>query len=186
MTFRQHTTDELNTAINIAARQMTTTPASPELRAKVMARIAVQPRWGWRLAFAGGALGAAALTAAVMWPARHTAVPAPVDLAATAASAASAALALTSEPANMPPLRAEGIASTDVVIVRMPRRTVSAFAVPAGEAEWRTRALPALETPDPLHVAPLQHADLTVAPIEIAPLTVPPLSSTATSAGGSK
>ena len=184
MTFRQHTTDELDIAINIAARQMTTTQTSPELRARVMARIAVtQPRWGWRLAFAGGAIGAAALTAAVMWPAPHAAVPAPADLAA---SAASAALALTTAPIETPALRAEGFSATDIVVVPMPRRMVQAFAAPASELEWRTRAVPALETPDALHVAPLQHTELTVAPMEIAPLTVPPLSTAATSAGGSR
>lgn len=176
MTFRQHTTDELNAAINIAARQMTTTPSSPELRARVMARIAVQSRWGWgwRLAFAGGAIGAAALTAAVMWPTQPTAVPALVDVAATAA------------PAAAPIALREVVTASDSVVVPMPQRAAQAFAVTTSELEWHARSVPALAEPDALHVAPLLNTELTVAPIEIAPLSVPPLATITTGAGGSK
>lgn len=171
MTPARFTSDELNAAINTAARQMTSAAPSPELRARVLSTLdAAQPRWGWRLAIAGGAIGVVALTTAVMWHGQPASVPTVVDMASSAT------------PAAMP----EIVTATDTVIVPMPQRVARTFTVTASELEWRARAVPALAEPEALHVAPLTNTELTVAPLDIAPLTVPPLASVTTGAGGSK
>jgi hypothetical protein len=171
MTRAPFTSDELNAAINTAARRMTHAAPSSDLRVRVMSRIdAAQPRWGWRLAIAGGAIGAVALSTAVMWRGQPSSVPAAIDVASSAT------------PAAMPAV----LTATDTVVVPMPRRAARTFTVTASELEWRARAVPALAEPDALHVAPLQNTELTVTPLDIAPLTVPPLASATTGAGGSK
>ncbi|MEI6244845.1 MAG: hypothetical protein WCQ64_07335 [Acidobacteriota bacterium] len=171
MTPARFTADELNAAINTAARRMTSATPTSDLRARVMSQIdAPRTRWGWRLAIAGGALGVVALTTAVMWHGQPASVPTVVDMASSATSAA------------MP----EIVTATDAVVVPMPQRAARTFTVTASELEWRARAVPALAEPEALHVAPLTNTELTVAPLDIAPLTVPPLASVTTGAGGSK
>jgi hypothetical protein len=173
--------DDVTIAINVAARRMTAAAPSTELRARVMSRIDVLDRrasavrWGWRLAMAGGAIGAVALSTAVMWHEPPASVPPVVDVAASATPPAAPAAA----PAVL-------TAPNVTVIVPMPQRAPHTVVVSAAELEWRARAVPALAEPDALHVAPLQHTELTVAPLDIAPLTVPPLAVVTTGAGGSK
>lgn len=174
--------DEITVAINVAARRMTAAPPSPALRARVMSRIdvldrrATAVRWGWRLAMAGGAIGAVALSTAVMWHEPTASVPPVVDVAASATP--------STAPIAAPPV----LTTPDVtIVVPMPQRAAqTAFAVSAAELEWRARAVPALAEPDALHVEPLQQPALTVAPLDIAPLTVSPLVVVTTGAGGSK
>lgn len=180
MTFSTQSPDEVDVhlAINTAARHMTSASHSPELRARVMSRIdAAQPRWhwGWRLAMAGGAIGAVALTTAVMWHEQPASAPSVLDVA----SAATAAVIPVATPEV---LTAPGV----TIIVPMPQPARQTFAVSAAELEWRARAVPALAEPNALHVAPLEHTELMVTPLDIAPLTVPPLVAMTTGAGGSK
>ena len=171
------TPDELNAAINTAARDMTSSAPSSELRARVMSRIDATPRWhwGWRLAIAGGAIGAVALTTAVMWDRGAAHVPRVVDVTTSAVSPE------TALPADFA-LSAPGV----TVTVAMPQHATQTFVVSTSELEWRARVVPALSEPDALHVAPLQNTELVLVPLDITPLSVPPLASAASGVGGSK
>lgn len=174
MSSPRFTPDELNAAINTAARRMTAATSSPDLRDRVMSRIAATPRWhwGWRLAMAGGAIGAVALSTAMLWDRQ----PLPAAITTDVASSAPPSATVAEDIA----LRAPDVAVT----VPMPH-AATAFSVSATELEWRARSVPALGEPDALHVAPLPSLELTVTPINIEPLSVPPLASGSSGAGGS-
>lgn len=169
MTRAPLTHEELQAAINTAARRMTTAAPSSDLRARVMTRIdAAPPRWGWRLAIAGGAIGAVALTSIVMWRASSaTAVIAPA-----ATQSASASQNVEPHP-TAAPIVSSPLLSTPSVARTATERVI--FTPSAEELAWRERAVQALEQPAALVVAPLEQPRLTIDPIDITPLSVAPL-----------
>lgn len=169
MTRAPFSADEINTAVNTAARRMTSVPPSADLRARVMRRIdAAQPRWGWRLAIAGGAIGAVTLTTAVLWRTPGSSnVNAPVT-AQAASIAQNAGVNPTPAPVVSSPLLSTASAQRAAT-----RQAV--FTPSAEELEWRARAVQALEQPAALVIEPLEQPRLSIDPIDITPLSVAPL-----------
>jgi len=167
------TSDEINAAINTAARRMTAAAPSGDLRARVMTRIdARQARWGWRLAIAGGAIGAAAMASTPFW---RTAVHAPVTTPAPLASVAAAASPESASTVWMAPA-----SHVTVVIVVQPNNPPATTFVPsAAERDWQTRAVSQLPALTALSIDLMAQPALNIDPISIAPLVVPPLSADA-------
>lgn len=177
MTPARFSSDELNAAINTAARQMTSAAPSPELRARIMSRIdAAQPRWGWRLAIAGGAIGAVILAATLRVSPKSEA-PAMVAVASPMttgpASPKPTPEALAKADPTGSPVASSPLLST-VSMQRAATRT-AVFSPSAAELEWRARAVQALELPAALIVEPLEQPRLSIDPIDITPITIAPL-----------
>ncbi len=171
MTRAPFSADDISAAINTAARRMTSAAPSGNLRARVMTHItrldnrARRRRWGWRLAIAGGAIGAAALTTAV--PCKPPeATPAPTTSASIAvgASAETTPTFWVAPPSHV----------TVVTIIGVPGRA-TVLASSAGEIGWEARAVPRLHAPDALEIDRIDQSSLNIEPIDIAPLVVPPL-----------
>lgn len=167
MTPTRFTADELNAAINTAARGMTTATTSPELRARVMARIDIaQPRWGWRLAIAGGAVGVVAIAAALTWRVQPIAVPSLVAPAVVATAAdAETVTVWVAPPSYVTAVFGTGFADSATAVVPT-----------ASELEWQTRAVQRLPIPDALAIERIVQTDISIAAITIEPLVVAPLS----------
>lgn len=180
MTTNKYSDDDINAAINIAARRMMDTAEPQELRARVMARVAVAERrsfgWSWRLAMAGGGIGAAVIMTVALWPSStgRSTIASPV-LNTAQTNPAVAAPVLATHPTD------STIGASPVVSTMATRRarTSKAITVSAAEMEWRERAVTALEAIDPLHVEPLTHESIGIESIDIAPLVVAPLTVTA-------
>lgn len=172
-------TNDLNAAINTVARRMTSAAPSSDLRARIMATIdAPQPRWGWRLAIAGGAIGVVALTTAIVW--RTPVAPATQIAAAPPVAAPTSRIA---DPTATP------IASSPVLSTASVRHSATQRVVVMPSAEelaWRARAVQALDQPDALVVEPLEHPRLSIDPIDITPLSVAPLTVPVLNSGGSQ
>jgi len=170
MTPARFTSDELNAAINTAARQMTSAAPSPELRARVLSKLdAAQPRWGWRLAIAGGAIGVVAIAAALTWRVQPIAVSSPAVASATAFAPG----AETDAPVYWiaPP------SHVTLVMVAGFRDTATTVMPNVAELDWQTRAVPQLPALDALTIERIVQTDISIDPIDIAPLVVPPLPS---------
>lgn len=174
--------DDVNAAVNRAAREMTDFTASPNLRDRVMAQIEERPRanWLWRFAIAGGTISAAALAVVVLWRAPQTvSAPQPIALAERVAPEPSGEFVAAAAKAN--PTAAD-IASSPAVSMKSIQR-VSQWRVvieeSAAERDWRARGIAALETPEALTVQPLNADRTVIAPIDIAPLGVAPIRITA-------
>lgn len=177
MTTNKYSEDDVTAAINTAARRMIDTPEPHDLRARVMARVAVTERrslaWGWRLALAGGSISAAVIIGVALW--NSSAVPVTTVAPTQTSAQANPTLASSAHPTEaMQP-------SSPVVSTASTRRAriLHAVTVSAAELEWRERAVPALEAIDPLHVEPLTHESIGIESIDIAPLVVAPLTVTA-------
>jgi len=177
--------DQINAAINTAARQMTSAAPSSDLRARVMSRIdvsdATRPRWGWRLAIAGGAI------------ATLVAIAATYDLGGRFASPTETGVSVagktTPEVVHPTNPTAATVPSSPVLSTASVQRIASrstAFEVSAAELEWRARAVQALDEVAALTVDPLEQSGLSINPIDITPLSVAPLTVPAIGSSGSK
>lgn len=177
MTRAPFSANDITTAINTAARRMTSAPPSSELHARVMSKIdAPQPRWGWRLAIAGGAIASVAIVVAIQLaspaaPGLVSPKP-PQEVVSSAAEAKPTATTIASSPV-LSMASASGAATS---------RTV--FAPSAGQLEWRARAVQALEQPAALVVEPLDATRQQIEPIDITPLSVAPLTVPVLNSGG--
>ena len=178
MTPARFSLDELNAAINTAARGMTSATPSPELQARVMAKIdAAQPRWGWRLAVAGGAIAGVAILVATLRVSPKPDAPAMVAVASPMTtgpvSPKPTPEALAKADPTAAPIASSPLLST-VSVQRAATRT-TVFSPSAAELEWRARAVQALEQPAALIVEPLDQPRLSIDPIDITPITIAPL-----------
>jgi len=168
--------DRIDLAIDHAAARMTHAQPSEALRANVMARIAVERplRGWWRYALASGAIASVGLIAAIAWPTTSTVI-APESGMAIMTSA-------TKEPAAVPTSIADDASPLSSInrasIARVERtasRPLAVFPMSKAERDWRARATPALEHPDPLEVQALELRTIDITPLGVAPLTVPAL-----------
>lgn len=169
MTRTPLSSDDINAAINTAARRMTSAVPSSDLRARVMSTIDLpQRRWGWRLAIAGGAIGAVALTSVAVWRTSGSANVIAPPVMQTASVAQNVAPNPTAAPVVSSPL----LSTASMQRAATPRVV---FTPSAEELAWRARAVQALEQPVALVVEPLEQPRLSIDPIGITPLSVAPL-----------
>lgn len=189
MTPARFSSDELNAAINTAARGMTSSTPSPELRARVLSQLdAAQPRWGWRLPIAGGAIASVAILVALQLVAPKPEAPAMVAVASPMTTGPvppkPTPEALAKADPTAAPIASSPLLST--VSVRRAATRTTVFSPSAAELEWRARAVQALEQPAALVVEPLEQQRLSIDPIDITPLTVAPLAASGAGGAGNK
>ncbi len=159
---------------------MTSAAPSPELRARIMSRIdAAQPRWGWRLAIAGGAIGAigAVILAATLRVSPTSEAPAMVAVASPMTAGPVSPKPTPEALAKADPTATTIASSPLLSTVSMQRAATrtAVFSPSAAELEWRARAVQALELPAALIVEPLEQPRLSIDPIDITPITIAPL-----------
>lgn len=189
MTPRKFTPDEINAAINSAARQMTSAPSPSDLRARVMSRIDATPArsaWGWRFVFAGGAIASVAVVIAVRLASPNATAPIGV---AVAPGVVSPNGLVSPKPKGEADPTAAPIASSPLLstasVQRIAARSTT-VEVSAAELEWRARSVKALAQPDALTVDPLESSRPDISPIDITPLSVAPVTVPAIGSNGSK
>lgn len=179
---------DIDAVIDNAAARLTDAAPSDDLRARVMARIAMahRSRMPWRYVLAGGALVGAALIGVVGLRSAS-----PVAMPGADSTRASAAPDPTHVPLASSPLPSVTTArveqehagtSARATVANVTSVTnvanvtgVANSAMGAAETAWRARATPALARPAALEVDSLELRSIDITPLGVAPLVVPPL-----------
>ena len=154
--------------IDLVARDLTASPV-PDLARAVSARLATAPQqraWPWRYATLAALSTAAAVIAVLaLRPASQNPLP---NVVSAPPAAASAAVAPPVSTTNAMVGAGAGSAAP-----RPARRSVPVRAISQVEAEWRARAVAALEPAPPLTIDRIQPDQLTIPLMEIAPIATP-------------
>jgi hypothetical protein len=160
--------EPIDSIIDNAASQLTSANPSSTLRASVMSRVAAErrPRFVWRYVFAGGALAAIAIVSVASFRS--------ADGRISDTPIINTPIINASKTPAQNPTGVEPPTSPLPSVERVAART-AAVTMSTAEMEWRARATPALDQPDPMEVRALELKSIDIAPLGVAPLVVPAL-----------
>lgn len=169
---KSESTRSIDSAIDEAARHLSSIESRGYMASRVVARLGRQRRWNWRATLVVASAATAAIILAVRLVDRAVVLPPgspPVIATADASTTPAVAPAITSRPP-----------AVTTTVRRSPgraARTESAAAPveSAAEAAWRARAVQALPEPTPIEGQVSQPEPIDFPLLQLKPLATPPI-----------
>ena len=180
---KSESTRSFDSAIDEAARRLSSIESRGSMASRVVARLGRQRRWNWRVTLVVASAATAAIILAVRLVDRAVVVPPGPPPVATIAEtpAAPATVPACPEPCRGAPAITSQPPAVTTTVRRSPGRAASrieratAPVESAAEAAWRARAVQALPEPAPIEGQVSQPEPIDFPLLQLKPLETPPI-----------